>query len=375
MKVLHIAKDEKFIDAAIKEFNRVLWIENRFLVISDGELKYVKSKVDRISVLEYSHFMNSFQCYSSYELIVFHSIDINDRQFLKNIPRTIKILWIGWGFDYINIIDYSKRSFLSKKTKILLDRRKIPFKICLATKLKQNFIISSLQTFSFRLETNRVDFFAPVIKEDYLIIKNKWKYFKPKYVQWNYGIYTGNLEDVFDSAKVRNNIIVGNSASPFNNHLDIFHKLSDLKLGDSKIICPLSYGDKWYASQVIAQGKRLFDGFHPLVDFLKLEDYNSILESCSIGIFGHYRQQATGNITMLLSMGTKIFLYERNPLFQYYTKNGYIIFKIEDINQKSLEGLTREEIEHNKRISIKRFKDPDYVNRTELLIQKMFLNS
>lgn len=374
MNVLHIAKDEKFIDVAIEEFNRVSWIENRFMVVSDGELKYVKSKVDRISFLEYSHFMFDFKSYSSYKLIVFHSIDIYDRQFLKNIPRTIKILWIGWGVDYLNIVDYSKCSFLSKKTKGLLDRRKRPLKIWIEGKFKQSFLVSLFQTLKFRCEINRVDFFAPVIKEDYLIIKNRWSNFKPKYVMWNYGVFAGKVDDAFNYNTIGNNIIVGNSASPFNNHLDIFDKLSNLYLGDSKIVCPLSYGDKWYARQVITQGKRLFNGFYPLVEFLKLEDYYSALRSCSIGIFGQYRQQASGNIGMLLATGAKIFLYERNPLFQYYTSQGYIIYKIEDLDQTSLTQLSHEEIMHNKHVTLSRFKQSNFLNRTELLVREIFSN-
>lgn len=370
IKILHIGRDEKFIDQGLRQFEGVPGLVNYLIVIADKKVKYVKSTANILRQEEVKSFFQGSNILD-FDLIVFHSIDSLERKLLKYIPGQIRILWIGWGYDYMNLIDFSKQSFYSEKTKVLLRKKEVPSLYKLKEIIKKCSLLSRIQSWKFKNDINNVDFFAPVIYEEYLMIKNKWKSFKPTYVSWNYGTVS-HLVANLDNHVNGNNIILGNSASPFNNHLDILDKLADLDFKNSEIICPLSYGDGWYSQQVIVRGKHLFENFRPLVDFVILEDYYSILKTCSIGIFGHYRQQAAGNITLLLAMGTKIFLYERNPLFRYYTSKGYIIFKIEDLNQKSLEGLTEEEIEQNKRVSLKRFKDPDYLNRTELLIKQIF---
>ncbi len=40
---------------------------------------------------------------------------------------------------------------------------------------------------------NKIDYFSPVLYEDYLLVKNKFKNFKPKYIDWNYGTLEDDL--------------------------------------------------------------------------------------------------------------------------------------------------------------------------------------
>jgi hypothetical protein len=161
-----------------------------------------------------------------------------------------------------------------------------------------------------------------------------------------------NDPEVFVSG---NNILLGNSASYTNNHLEIIDILSDLDMNDKKVICPLSYGDEYYAKKVNAEGNdKLRDSFEALVNFMPLHKYNSYLEQCGFVIMNHYRQQAVGNVMIMLWMGAKVFLDERNTLYNYLKRLNIHVFSIKnDLNKRELNLLlTKQERLHNRKILI-----------------------
>lgn len=129
------------------------------------------------------------------------------------------------------------------------------------------------------------------------------------------------------------NILVGNSADPTNNHLEIFNKIERYK--DDKIIihCPLSYGDSSYASVIIDEGKRLFgDKFLPVIDVMPFDEYKDLLCSIDIAIFNHDRQQAMGNIRALVGMGKKVHMRNSLTSTDSLKSLGVKVFSIEEIN-------------------------------------------
>jgi dTDP-N-acetylfucosamine:lipid II N-acetylfucosaminyltransferase len=105
------------------------------------------------------------------------------------------------------------------------------------------------------------------------------------------------------------NILIGNSASTTNNHIDAFRLILPFRNKNIRIICPLSYGDKKYAQLIATYGKEIFGSkFYPLIDFLELEKYLNILNNIDIVLFPHNRQQAFGNTITLLGMGKKLYM-------------------------------------------------------------------
>jgi len=70
---------------------------------------------------------------------------------------------------------------------------------------------------------NRIDYFTPVLKEDYDLVKSSIKDFKPKYIAWNYGAFQDALtRGLIRVDYIGNNILIGNSATDTNNHLEAF---------------------------------------------------------------------------------------------------------------------------------------------------------
>lgn len=137
-----------------------------------------------------------------------------------------------------------------------------------------------------------------------------------------------------------NVIVIGNSATKSNQHFDIFDRLSCLDLQNVKIYCPLSYGDNQYRERVIIRGKELFgDNFVPITQYMSYEKYVEFLNSCDVGIYNLNRQQALGNISLMLNLGKKI--YTSDSIKKYYEQFGYTLHSVNELKYKSIKEILK----------------------------------
>lgn len=136
-------------------------------------------------------------------------------------------------------------------------------------------------------------------------------------------------------------IIIGNSATNTNQHMKIFHVLEHLKNENITITCPLSYGSDDYRIEIIETGRKIFGrNFIPVTDFMSFEEYVNLLASCEAGIFNNNRQQAMGNISLLLRLGKKVYLREDTSMWKHYTQNmKYIVYPISELENITLHEL------------------------------------
>jgi hypothetical protein len=149
------------------------------------------------------------------------------------------------------------------------------------------------------------------------------------------------------------NIIVGNSASYTNNHRYVFEKLHNCDLGSRKVIVPLSYG--FGKELVIKAGEIIKDHFYPILDFLPLDEYNYLLTSASTFIYGHFRQEAFGNILVAFYLGGVVFLDKRNPLFLECITSGYVLFSLDQLPSKINYRLSDLEKKTNQELVLKNY--------------------
>ena len=117
--------------------------------------------------------------------------------------------------------------------------------------------------------------------------------------------------------------------------------MKTLNVRNRKIIVPLNYSvKKKYLKEVVGSGKEMFDeNFSPLLSFLPIAEYNNLLAGVSVAIFANWRQEAIGNILVLLFLGAKVFLSRNNPVFEWATFHGLVVFELENINQKEIDTL------------------------------------
>jgi dTDP-N-acetylfucosamine:lipid II N-acetylfucosaminyltransferase len=144
------------------------------------------------------------------------------------------------------------------------------------------------------------------------------------------------------------NILLGNSADPSNNHIDVLEKLRPYAAENIKIFCPLSYGDAEYAKQVADYGESIFgDKFNPLLDFMRFNDYKKLLVKIDIAIFNHRRQQGMGNITTLVGLGKSVYMRSDITSWDFFSQLGVTLF---DINEFDLQRISHDESMKNIKI-------------------------
>lgn len=137
------------------------------------------------------------------------------------------------------------------------------------------------------------------------------------------------------------NILVGNSADPSNDHLEVFYKLEAFKDQDIRIYTPLSYGNPNYAKNIIQQGKQRFgDKFEALTEYMPFNEYLEFLGKMDIAIFNHRRQQAFGNTITLLGLGKKVYLNSVSTLNGVFKEFEISTFDVNEVNIDFLDSHT-----------------------------------
>lgn len=205
--------------------------------------------------------------------------------------------------------------------------------------------MTQLRKYTLKRCIKRIAANIMLVEGDYAQISNILKIGKKYFVapmpsdpakKIDYNIYR-NIK----SEDNKKRILIGNSSTPENQHIEIFEKLSYLRNEkDINIICPLSYGDENYREEVIKKGKDIFGNcFTPITEYMNIEMYHNLLSTCDIGIFNNNRQQALGNIWILLRMGKKLYIRRDNSMWKHFKDLGFRLYDIADIRKVPLEQL------------------------------------
>jgi len=332
--IFHLVIDDKFIDMALREFEAVAPGMNKAIIVGNPrKLQYVKNTgVVFMDLAQLKRAVRSDTCGA----VIFHTLHEWSLAVLAAVPESKTTIWLGWGFDYYDRLlaaAYPDGLLLPKtaalKKQLLQAERtlkKLPGKV----KNRVGGLVKKLlgRSITFHPESlQKLDYFIPVVEPEHELASTLNPWFKAKYLCWNYGTVE---EDMSDGAAMSNpgrDILVGNSASFENNHLELFELLAErFDLEGRRLIVPLSYGNPWYAEKIAAAGQRLFGSqFVPLTDFLPKDEYIDLLGSCGHVFMNHLRQQALGNICIMMLKGSRIYLNPANPLHGWLTKKGAFI--------------------------------------------------
>jgi len=368
--ILHLFFDDKFADYAIQQFQE---IDNssHFVVVLDNEteIKHIK-QTDKIELVVFNstEYHDLLMHLSAYSAIVVHGLFFPwQEQIILSAPENIKIAWVFWGGE-IYSREELKKKYLSTLSKFILFLKK-------TKDLRKNLIHNTKKYFPNKGTFKRINYCLTDVEEDFDLVKSK---FNPDMLALWYNYYsieetTGELRFLQTNGK---NILIGNSGTLENNHLNAFLKLRKFNLNHSKIIVPLSYGESWIIRLLEKIGSFLFkDKFLPLAQFIERNEYSKILLSCSIVIMPHYRPQAMGNILTTLWLGSKVYLSNRNPLSAYFKKLGIHIFSIENdlnpSNRKALLPLEKEKVEQNRKILLQQYGMENMLEKTKIIVNTL----
>lgn len=382
MKILHLATDDKFLDHAFPVFEKVYPEANDvFVFATKTPLKYVKLRPNHIETKRSGFFYKkpklSQEFYKKYDLVIFHSLNLSTFPELASIPEDTPTVWLGWGADYYEDLLGHCPLYLDTTQeihRILITgkpRRKV-------AKLVKDLIRTFRPKGTKIRAIEKITIFSPVLPEEYNMVKSSrtWRSF-PSFASWNYGTMEDNLIKGFEGERVTSNsILVGNSATYTGNHAEAFDLLHELGVNDRQVVVPLSYGDPQLAKKLTSIGHEYFsDNFLPLMDFMPIQDYVASIKKCGYVIMNHIRQQAVGNIVIMLYLGARVFVRQENPVYDFFKKSGVVISTVQELSAdpKLLEmPLTEEERARNKAfVSVYWSRERAY-ERTRELVETAF---
>lgn len=347
MKTLHLSLDDIFVDSALDQFNRCGLEQNDLMVWSSyKELKKVNSKP--LSIINFDSNLQDLKSeIANYDLIVFHSLVLcNARVMLHCIGENQKSIWLIHGYEAYTSSAFKTNQFISKKTRALVpENNKDHIKDLIRPVYERMFTTDNKTILS---AAKKVDYLGIFYKEEFDFLSSRMS---PNSSWFPFSYYPlSKIIGDNDAMVSGENILLGNSATAANNHIDIIEDLAHENFNNRKVICPLSYGDENYADKIRVQGKqKLGESFNPLTDFMELSAYNKILNSCSITFMNHQRQQALGTIMAMIYKGSRVFLNEQNTAYHFLNRIGVII---EETSSKpwNLNPLNIEEKKENRRI-------------------------
>lgn len=329
-KIMHVMFDEKFNDMAIRQFEDAKPGISEYWVTS-SKFVYTKSPLARSCR---QRDLQDQLCRPEVVGVIFHSLPPSRYKLLKDIQKSKRVIWLGWGYDYYDTLlsNYFSDGLLLPSTKTLMRKmQNKPLARMIASRVKDIIQLRIIREFGLQKVLSRVDLFVPVLDVEKQLACQFNSWFKPDYLPWNYG----TVEDDFSIEYTKEtllgpDILVGNSATYENNHLEIFDYLEmNFDLRGRTIYAPLSYGDERYRDQIIAVAKKRFGSqFVPLTSFMAKDAYIELLLRCGYVFMNHLRQQALGNICMMMLMGAKVYMNVSSVLYQWLSARGATIQSI-----------------------------------------------
>lgn len=344
---LHLISDEKFLVSHINKFE-INGVENKFILLTN-DLKNQKLASLEVTVIKYEseEFETLKKNYKNFDIIFIYMYDERKSYFIKNKLPHQKILWHFYGFDIYSRLEF-ENEFYAEETlafKLKTEQKKI----------YHNTVFYKLyRTYKKRKEHKRflnilskIDCFLWYNEDEYKYIKSKFEHFPP-FV----GIPVSSSHVSYDSIVKENKIIVGNSRSINNNHIDVIKLLASGRTS-LEISIPYSYGSINAYSEHVEQLLK-DSGLHYslLTDFMSIDQYSFHIASSKAMIIYSYRQMALGNIAIALINGVKVYLSERNVVYRWLKNNNLEVFSVEndlmnDLARQNLE-LPEDLIQSNK---------------------------
>lgn len=364
-RCFHIMEDEKIINRTIEMFETVFPNENLYLVILKGEKRHVKPRKNIIFIDSVSEITDYLTLSLNYKYFVIHFLRVDVAKLLTNFHHP-NYCWIEWGADlYNNLLEYKGFPMYEDNNlrKILLKKKSpiIPFAFIrkVVGSYKRKKIVSKF--------VKNVKYFMPDSTPDELpLLLNYY----PEFSHLHYKeIFYYPIDEILGEKLLSQhcngvNIIVNHSASSTGNHIGVFERLKVLNLNNRKVITPISYGQKTVIDYIERKGYEILgESFLPVKEFMPLEEYNQLLLSANVFIYGHWRQEAVGNILVALYIGGKVFLSSKSPMFTYYKRLGLHLWSLEELDDAGINSpIAQSLVEENRSIVLKQYSKKRLLN-------------
>jgi dTDP-N-acetylfucosamine:lipid II N-acetylfucosaminyltransferase len=351
-EIVHIADDQKVVDAAFSRFERVFPGKNILCLLKGAsDIKHVKSR-PRVEFTTLDLVLGRGRDVGSKaKVVVFYSLTKKLWKLYEALNIRCRIVWLGFGVDYYDIIDDDEMSQYTQKTRKVVQDSRWAWTSVISlwrqknwTRRKQEGILPKVSYFSG---------FPGEIE----MLHSRCQNFKA--VSFPY-CFT-DFDDVplatrggFGGREVFR-VVLGNSASPANNHLEAIDCLAEMQMRSRvpvEVIIPLAYGDKRYAVSVVDYARRKLNRIVLLTQFKCYREYIEMLASCNLAIFNHKRQMAVGTILALMKNGVRLVLNDESIVYKFLSCHGCSLDALSDVTPVDLlNRLRHEDVQYNRQFA------------------------
>ena len=379
LRIIHVGPDSQFLQFAAKSFEAVAPGANEYIVTTDSDNRVLRfpipdGKVRVVSSHPRGVVSVLFKLRDS-DMIVAHGMTTHAAITFVCARKRVMTAWSGWGFDYYGSDKSSNDGLLGESTlSLLASLQKEKSRRGLFVHLLKDFLWYPIARNLTRRAAARANYFSAPIPSDESVFRDRFPEFQGQYSQLSYA----SLVDTFAHTGRPNgsggDILVGNSASFTNNHLEVLDLLARLDIGDRKIVVPLSYGEPVYRNAILARGQELFgSAFLPLIDRLPLDQYVALVANCDVVIMNHKRQQGLGNIGAALYNGAHVFLDKANPVFTFLHSRGATVHTTAQLANDGLpvQPVTLEEVANNRNVLESFWGTEQVVKNVETLLAQL----
>ena len=340
-KIIHVHSDRKFIHD-YERFEGELF-DNELLIL-DTKNSFNKEYHNKALFFEPNpgNLNQILAIVDSADILVLYNMDFFKSQIVNRVDKSVKIVWRFFGTELYSrklhlVLSAKSRSFF--KSRLLKEqiKRIFPF-------LFQNEKL-------FYRAMKRTDALICVFKEEYEYLSNIWNHM-PKFIPVSLDTLPYNKEIDFELEYPKKNIVVvGNSRSHYNNHLDILEMVETCNLNTKiNIKILFNYGSENAYTDKVREKANGIEKAALIDSFMPPNEFNDFYGPVAAVVNNTYRQFALGNIFSALHRGAKVYLNKKNPAYTWYKNEGLYVFAIEDLKNDLETGqihLTKSEIVHN----------------------------
>jgi hypothetical protein len=354
MRVVHLARDEKFIPLMQSLFDAAHPRANHYVIARRRRRKqrFVQAG-DNVMFRPEWQFRTPLiaRAVADADCVVAHSMTSIFASALRHVRADARVIWLGWGYDYYPLLEAQLGDPLLPATRALTAAQ------------GQD---SAAQRWWARLFAAAADDDAPGPRRmalsdvasrlnAFAVLPTEVEMLRralPQLQGEAHEVPLFTAEDVFQKGPADMagpDVLLGNSATSSNNHLEALDWLRP-RAGDARLVVPLSYGDTAYGQRIIELGQERFgQRLDALTGWMALADYNERIRRCGFVVMNHRRQQAVGNVASALYKGATVYLRRENPMFDFYAGLGVCLRQIDDA-AGALQPLTAQERAGNRQI-------------------------
>ncbi|HYC86185.1 MAG TPA: TDP-N-acetylfucosamine:lipid II N-acetylfucosaminyltransferase [Chryseosolibacter sp.] len=348
---LHIVPDSKFTSAFYKNLAEANLLGKNKLVVrtNKNKLSFVSEDLPFAPLYspKFDRLVGQAQVYDK---VFLHQLTpLMYRWVASRAFRELN--WMVWGTDLYNLpfLDYD---FHEVETRRYVRKNKFDYRDVLY-RLK----VYLTNMIFMRKAYSKVDFVLTWMSSEYEFAKSMLPLTKAGHKfffyenQAPYHTLDQYLGDAARKSKI--SLVIGNSGTPTNNHLDAIHTIQESGL-HADLLIPVSYGEKKYIDFLKKNTSFYTNGTIEFIDaFMQFPDYIKFLKSADALVMNHVRPQGYGNIFMMMYLGKPVILNERNLSLPDLKANGFHWQTLREL------GESRIIRQQNNRESVKRYLSHD----------------